>query len=102
MKVFLDQTNKTQKLIAGLKNKIELVKNKGLDDQFVAQLETDNKFIKTENEEIEKLKAEMKSKIKKANSKLLEVKNQVKKAKKIIKLNFEQTDWKGFGISDLR
>ncbi|MDP4187908.1 MAG: hypothetical protein Q8907_12165 [Bacteroidota bacterium] len=102
MKIFSDQTYKTQVLINGLKNKIELVKNKGLDENFIARLEESNNVIKVENEQIDKLKTEAKSRTRQANQRLDEVKTQVKKAKKIIKLNFDQSHWKDFGITDKR
>lgn len=102
MKVFLEQINRTQRLIAGLKDKIELVREKGLDEKFIAQLEADNNFIATNNEDIDKLKAEAKTKVRQINTRLIEVKIQVKKAKKIIKQNFEKGRWKEFGISDIR
>ena len=102
MKVISKQINKTQRLITGLKNKAELVKNKGIDEKFVAQLEMDTNFVRINNEESDKLKTEARSKAKQANLRLIEVKIQVKKAKKIIKQNFEQSRWREFGIFDAR
>ena len=102
MKMFSEQIDKTRKLLIGLKDNIELVKDKGLDKKFIIQLESDNNLAATYNEEIDKLKAAAKEKARETSLKLLETNIQVKKAKKIIKQNFSQNSWKNFGIKDKR
>ena len=102
MKIYSDQVTKTQNLITGLKNKIELVKNKGINEEFISHLEADNKLIASYNDEIDKFKAAIKEKSREANRKLLEVKIRIKGAKKIVKQNFNSENWKEFGINDKR
>jgi len=101
-KVFTDQVNKTKMLITGMKNKSGLVKHRGLDDAFINQLETDTNLAASYNEELERLKSQVREKTRQANAKLIEVKNQVKAAKKVIKSDFDQTKWHEFGIADKR
>jgi len=101
-KVISDQIEKTQMLVNGLKSKVELVKNKGLDDEFINKLNAENKLMATYNEELDKLKAELKAKTIQTNRKMLEIKTQVKEAKRVVKRDFLQHQWKEFGITDKR
>lgn len=102
MKIYSEQVSKTQELIAGLKKEINLVKNKGINEEYIGRLEADNKLIASYNEDIDKLKAATKEKSREAARKLIEVKVRVKEAKKIVKQNFNQDSWKEFGIKDRR
>ena len=101
-KVISEQIEKTKMLLNGLKDKSELVKNKGLDAEFTNKLDADNKLMATYNEELDKLKAELKAKTIQTNRKMLEIKNQVKDAKRVIKRDFIQSQWKDFGVIDKR
>lgn len=89
-------------LLNGLKGKIDSLRNKGLDEVFIDKLKTDNHLLATYNEELDKLKAELKSKTIQTNRKVMEIKNQVKEAKRIIKRDYLQQQWKEFGITDKR
>lgn len=101
-KVISEQIEKTQMLLNGLKGKIDSLRNKGLDEVFIDKLKTDNHLLATYNEELDKLKAELKSKTIQTNRKVMEIKNQVKEAKRIIKRDYLQQQWKEFGITDKR
>jgi hypothetical protein len=101
-KVISEQIEKTQMLVNGLKGKVELVKDKGLDNEFIDKLNAENKLMSTYNEELDKLKAELKAKTIQTNRKILEIKTQVKEAKRVIKRDFMQHQWKEFGITDKR
>lgn len=101
-KVISEQIEKTQVLLTGLKSKAELIKNKGLDDEFMNRLNTDNNLMATYNQELDKLKAELKAKTIQANRKMMEIKTQVKEAKRVVKRDFMQHQWKEFGITDKR
>jgi uncharacterized linocin/CFP29 family protein len=101
-KVHLDQIEKTQQLLNGLKKNLSLLKDKGLDENFIKQLETDNNQAIILEEENEKLKAEVKIKTARVNKKIDEIKSQVKTAKTVIKENFVQERWINFGINDKR
>lgn len=61
-KVHLDQIEKTQQLLNGLKKNLTLLKDKGLDENFIKQLEADNNQAIILEGENEKLKAEVKIK----------------------------------------
>ncbi|MBB4036192.1 hypothetical protein GGR21_002093 [Dysgonomonas hofstadii] len=101
-KVISEQIEKTQMLLNGLEGKAELVKNKGLDDEFIKKLSVNNQQMTVYNEELDKLKAELKAKTIQANRKIMEIKSQVKDAKRVIKRDFSQYQWREFGINDKR
>ncbi len=54
------------------------------------------------NDEQEKLKADLKSKTDALNAKMEELTQKYSEAKKVVKLEFPQTQWMEFGISDKR
>jgi flagellar capping protein FliD len=54
------------------------------------------------NDEQEKLKADLKSKTDALNTKMEELTKKYSEAKKVVKLEFPQTQWMEFGISDKR
>lgn len=101
-KVVLEQIEKTKMLVDGLRNKAVLVQNKGLDEAFVSKLESDNKVMEAYNAELDKLKADLRTKTFEANRKMVEIKMQIREAKRIVKREFEQPRWKEFGIIDKR
>jgi len=101
-KVHLQQVSKVQAIIAGLKANIDLVKDKGIDDQFIQKLEKENNHAAECNEECENLKNDVKVKVRRTNMQFDEVKRMTLHAKKIVKLNYDKEKWKDFGISDLR
>lgn len=72
----------------------------GLDEAFIEQLETLKNKVETLNSEQEKLKADLKTKtevIEKESKLLLEKHSE---AKKRVKLDIAQSQWREFGIED--
>jgi len=101
-KIISEQIEKTHLLVNGLRSKQELVRNKGLDQEFVDKLNTDNELLSVYNSELDKLKAELKAKTIQTNRKLMEIKTRIREAKKVVKRDFIQPQWKDFGITDKR
>ena len=101
-KMYSDQIEKTQLLLKEMKNNIGRLKGKGLDENYLCNLKNDTDLLATYNIDYDKLKADFKAKSIQINIKLEEVKKQVKEAKKILKRNFEQNEWKDFGVLDKR
>jgi hypothetical protein len=99
-KVYSEQVNKTKLLLTGLKKNIDLLKNKGIDEQSISKLQSDNCLAETYDAENDKLKAEIRTKTHQAYIKLNEVKKQVQSVKKIIKRDFDKSRWQEFGIND--
>lgn len=76
-KVYSEQVQKAQMLAAGLRKNYELVKNRGISSEQIAQMEKDAKEAARMNEEVEVLRAEVGAKAARANKKLTELKNKV-------------------------
>ena len=101
-KVYSEQVQKAQMLAAGLRKNYELVKNRGISSEQIAQMEKDAKEAARMNEEGEVLRAEVGAKAARANKKLTELKNNMQNAKQIIKRCFDQEQWQDFGVMDKR
>ncbi len=101
-KVYSEQVQKAQMLAAGLRKNYELVKNRGISSEQIAQMEKDAKEAARMNEEVEVLRAEVGAKAARANKKLTELKNNMQNAKQIIKRCFDQEQWQDFGVMDKR
>lgn len=101
-KVYMDQIQKSQLLLAGLKRNATRLKDKDLDEAFITQFENEITAEVIINEQYDKLKTDFKAKTIEANRKLLEIKQQQKTAKKVIKNNFDKSEWPLFGIPDKR
>lgn len=101
-KVHLEQIEKTNLLLEGLKNNQSILKEKGINAGFIEKLESDNNLAIIYNDENDRLKADLKAKTVRANRKLDEIKSMVRDVKKIIKRDFPQEQWSKFGIMDKR
>ena len=100
--MYAEQISDAQVMESGLKNNQEQAARRGLDVAFTTLLETNRKAAATLNDEQEKLKADLKMKTAELEAKLSELDKQMHKARKIVKLDFTQTQWKEFGITDKR
>lgn len=74
----------------------------GLTQEFINQMEEIHSRVQTLNSEQEKLKADLKTKTEALETQLKELQNKYAEAKKRIKLDFPQTQWREFGIEDKR
>lgn len=101
-KVYSEQIQKAQTLVSGLKKNFELIKNHGITKEQIALLENDATIAASLNEEVEALRAQINAKVRQANKKLIEVKNNMTNTKKIVKSHFDQEKWQYFGIQDKR
>lgn len=101
-KVYSEQVQKAQMLAAGLRKNYELVKNRGISSEQIAQMEKDAKEAARMNEEVEVLRAEVGAKAARANKKLTELKNNMQNSKQIIKRCFDQEQWQSLGVMDKR
>ncbi len=89
-------------MVAGLKVNIDKLKRRGLDEGFVASLESLNKTIGELNAEQEALKSRLKEKTAQIDEAVASLKDKLSEARKVIKLELPQTGWKEFGITDVR
>ncbi len=95
---YAEQISKAQVMLAGLKGNTVQIGRRGLDEAFLTKFEADRNEAVALNDAQEKLKADLVSKTAQLDSKLLELDKQVSEAQKIVKMDFEQSHWKEFGI----
>ncbi len=101
-KIISEQIGKTRALVSGLRSQINLVRNKGIDAEFINQLEADNKKLAMLDAELDKMRDAVFAKTRETNQLLVSVKSRVQSTKKTVKGNFTQERWIDFGIADKR
>lgn len=94
--------SRAQVMTTALNANAEKVAKRGLDEAFIAAMEDDRQTAKTLNDEQEKLKADLKTKTSALNDKMDALAKKYSEAKKMVKLDFPQSQWKEFGIEDKR
>ena len=92
---FAETINSIQVMTIGMQNNATEASTRGWQDTKSTQLAA----LRTEaiklNDEQERLKADLKTKT-------AELNEQMKEAKKVVKLGFPQSQWKEFGVADKR
>ena len=101
-KTYAEQISQAEVMTAGLKNNAAQVARRGLDEAFVNKLEADRLAAAALNNEQEKLKADLKAKTAQLDATLAELDKGLAEARKIVKLDFPQGQWREFGIEDKR
>jgi tryptophan synthase alpha subunit len=101
-KVYSEQVQKANTLVAGLRKNYDSVKNFGISHEQIDRMEECAKAVASMSAEVDELRATLNAKATAANRKLMEMKDAMRDAKQIVKHNFEQTKWEGFGIPDKR
>jgi len=101
-KTYAEQISQAEVMTAGLKNNADRVARRGLDAAFVTKLEADRQAATARNNEQEKLKADLKAKTAQLDATLAELDKGLAEARKIVKLDFPQGQWREFGIEDKR
>lgn len=99
---YAEMISRTQVMVTALKANAEQVAKRGIDEPFVTEMEQFRQEAKTLNDEQEKLKADLKTKTDVLNTKMEALTKKYSEAKKVVKLDFPQTQWKEFGIEDKR
>lgn len=101
-KTFAGLISQTQLMTSGLKNNQAEVAKRGLESDFVTELEQLSAEAIQLNNEQEKLKSDLKLKTEAINSKIEKIQAKMSEAKKVVKLAIPQAGWKEFGIADKR
>ena len=101
-KSYAEIANSITIMISGLKNNADRIQKRGIGKDFITNFEAKHGEIETLNNEHEALKAKLKTKTEELNEKLSERKVFEDEAKKVIKLEFDKSQWKEFGIDDKR
>ena len=95
---YAEQISKAQVMLAGLRGNAVQVARRGLNEAFLDKLEADRTLAATMNDEQEKLKADLTTKTAELEAKLAELVDMVSESQKVVKMDFEQTRWREFGI----
>ena len=102
-KVYAEQVEKAQALVAGMKANFDLVKLRcGITMEQVKALEEAANEAARMNAEVEALREEVNMKASLANRKLIEMKDAMMNAKKQIKSSFDPFKWIELGVMDKR
>jgi predicted nucleic acid-binding Zn-ribbon protein len=95
-----DQVKKTDLLISGLRNNMDVVNNLGLSENLFSEIETESSALSTANQELEQLKKELKEKSMNVNRQLFSLRKKFMEIKKKVKVSIGNERWKEVGIMD--
>lgn len=101
-KSFGDKLNAVNVMAVGLRDQLERISKRGLDEEFVNKLETLMNETAAIDSEQENLKSSLKKKTAELEAHVSEIGRMMDEAKKVVKLEFEPELWKKFGIADKR
>lgn len=101
-KVYSEKLEKVQSLANGLKRNFYKVKSLGITDEQIQNLVKLAEETAVMSNELDVLREVVKQKASAANTKLIELTQQLQLAKQVIKTNFEQLSWVNFCIADKR
>ncbi|MGD2090529.1 MAG: hypothetical protein PVH61_30435 [Candidatus Aminicenantes bacterium] len=102
VKSFGDKMNDVNVMITGLKGQIPRVSRRGINEEFINNLEVNMNDARELDTEQEKLKADLKTKTAQLNELVNTLNKLMDEAKRVVKLEFHQEEWKEFGITDKR
>lgn len=102
VKSFGDKMNDVNVMITGLRVQISRVSRRGIEEEFVKNLESNMNEARKLDTEQEKLKADLKKKTVQLDGLVAVLNKLMDEAKRVVKLEFNQEEWKEFGISDKR
>lgn len=99
---FAEQISSAQVMCSGMQNNAAVATGRGWTADKNEQLNTTRVEAATLNDEQEKLKAELAVKTAELNAKMNHLGSLMKEAKQVVKVGFQQAQWKEFGITDKR
>ncbi len=101
-KTYLIQVEKVKSLVGGIRSHYDMVKDQGITEPQLDEMEQMANEAECLNAEVERLRLETSQKIKEANEKLRKMKEVWLPIKNKVKLSFDSTKWLMFGIEDKR
>ncbi|MDR1897163.1 MAG: hypothetical protein LBR10_10275 [Prevotellaceae bacterium] len=101
-KLVNEQIKKTEILISGLRNNQEVVKKWGINEMLINELEIEKIELDKDNQELERLKTEVREKARAATKKMENLREKFFAIKKIVKRDAEPIKWRQFGVMDKR
>jgi len=101
-KTYAEKIKDAEVMSAGLLNNAAHAEKRGMDAEFTGKLKSDLQKAITLNNEQEKLKADLKQKTAALDATMKALDKQVTEARKLVKIEFPQAQWKEFGIEAKR
>jgi hypothetical protein len=102
VKSYAESIKDAEVMSAGLLNNATQAETRGLNAEFTGRLKSTLSSSITLNNEQEKLKADLKMKTAELDAMMKSLNAQVTEARKIVKIEFPQAQWKEFGILSKR
>lgn len=96
------QMEKSLTLLNGLREHFEEVKNKGINEELLNQIERLNKELKERDEDLDKRHEEIHQIVQSTNDCLNKLKEETQKARMIVRNNYPPEQWLRFGLTDKR
>jgi len=96
------QVGKSETLIAGLRQHLSELSDKGIHAATLDGMEKDLDSLRAANEECDRLRAELSQKVRAMNGVLQQVKDSFAANKRIVKVSYPQEDWVKYGVTDKR
>jgi SMC interacting uncharacterized protein involved in chromosome segregation len=101
-KLINEQVRKTEILISGLKSNKDVVKNWGISESLISEMEAEKMELDKDNQELERLKTEIREKSRAATKRMANLQKKFSAVKKVIKRDAEPIKWRQFGVIDKR
>ncbi|MDR2910537.1 MAG: hypothetical protein LBV47_04110 [Bacteroidales bacterium] len=101
-KTYADRMNNAQIMSTALRANLEMLKKRGMTDEFIITLNKSLESIARKNSDQERLKAELKAITTEKETIMEQLHLQMKEAIKVVKLEVPQSLWKEYGIADKR
>ncbi|MDR1883517.1 MAG: hypothetical protein LBR26_12170 [Prevotella sp.] len=101
-KLINEQVRKMEILISGLRSNKDVVKNWGISESLISELDVEKIELDKDNQELERLKTEIREKSRAATKRMVNLKKKYTVVKKVIKRDAEPIKWGQFGIMDRR
>lgn len=96
------QIEKSIALINGVRNNINSLRDKGVNEEALDAMQHDMETLAELNGQCEELREKLKNKVKEVNAVFDNTKQSFYDLKRIIKNNYPQEDWVAFGVMDKR
>jgi hypothetical protein len=101
-KTYAENVSQAEVMIAGIRANQERFAKRGLGNDFPVDMEINLKDVRNFNNEQESIKAKLKTKTEELNTSMEALEGKIDEAKKVVKLEFDKSEWKQFGIDDKR
>lgn len=102
VRTYAQKMSNAKVMLDGLQSNLEQLKKRGIDQEFLTRFKAHLEKTIHLNSEQEKLKADLKLKTAALTLELKELTALYNEAKKMVKVQLSQEQWKEFGIEDKR